>query len=167
VPVWRLFVLGALLLLGRGTALAPAWFQSPVHGRMRWLAVLWGVAASFDKLGVQQRQPGLGGVVFNLAVGLPPAHTRRVQPGKWQPLNGFGNWRQALAEGTVGNCWSTAGPAVLNGCGRLVQPDGGAGFTAVRPCDWRSAAWSTLLSAIAGVVLAGRTRGSLRLLEPP
>ncbi|APD47459.1 MULTISPECIES: EamA family transporter [Synechococcaceae] len=156
-----LLVLGALLL-GRGTAAGSSLVQSPGARPMLLVAVLWGVAASFDKLGVQASGSLAWVALFNLAVALPLLTPAVFQAQANGSLSTAGTWRQALASK---HCWQLL--ALLLVCGLMgavgmVSQMEALRFTAVVHVI-AIKRLSTLLSAIAGVVWLGEPRGALRL----
>lgn len=151
-----LLVLGALLL-GRAVSPGAGLINSPGARPMLLVALLWGIAAAFDKVGVRAGGSVLWVVLFNLTVAAPlllplpaPMRSAVLQPsGRPSP-----QWAPALAVLIL------IGGA-LGAVGMMAQMEA-LRFTAVVHVI-AIQRLSTLWSALAGVAWLGEPRGSLRL----
>jgi drug/metabolite transporter (DMT)-like permease len=152
-----LLVLGALLL-GRGVSPGARLITSPGARPMLLVALLWGVAAAFDKLGVRAGGSLLWVVLFNLTVAAPlllplpaPWRSSAVQP---SARPGKPPWPAALvALFLIGGALGAVG---------MIAHMEALRFTAVVHVI-AIKRLSTLWSALAGVAWLGEPRGSLRL----
>ncbi len=144
-----LLVVAGALQLGRGAGGAEGVWGSPGGRPMLLVAVLWGIGASIDKLGVNAAGPLLWVASFHLVVGLPlllPA----LAAGEGRQLAGARRpWGWLLLI------------ALLALIGMAVQMEALRHTSVVHVIAIKRL--STLLGALVGVVALGEPRGSLRL----
>jgi len=148
-----LLVLGALLL-GRGTDTGLPLLSSPGARSMLVVAVLWGLGAAFDKVGVSAGGSLTWVVLFNLVVAVPLLAPELTSQKGSTALPVPGATRQALLL-LVMLC------GLAGAVGMVCQMEALRQTAVVHVIAIKRL--STLMSATAGVTLLGEPRGALRL----